>query len=191
MEGRKTYHDSSRDKLERKLIRQLEKAADLYAKSRFDQILKLYDSLVETSYKSSIYQNLFRMMSLLRLHDPAWHQDYFTAIESGDWEKLGPDDKNYILFYIYPFIAADNASVQRYRFDLALISDETKSFFPLIKGFHPPVPKKIAISISYNLPSSTTNRLWSDSLGSTSRGAWSYATDLIRPLNDGDANIWS
>ncbi len=167
---------------------QLQRMSDFYQTGRFEEILHIYDRMIPTDFRSAIYQNLFRVMCLLRTHDRAWSQEYFTALESGDWDKLGFHERKYILFYIYPFIAPDNAGEFKYRFDPAKVSSETKSFFPLIDGFHPPMPKKISVSISYNLESSTTSKLWSDSLGATSRGVWSYRTDFMRVSKRGDAN---
>jgi len=118
------------------MLHELEETAEIYANGDYKKILRRYRYLLKSNFKSTIYENVFRIVCLIWTESNKWPREYLALDKSGQLKKLGIDDANYIKFYMYGFIADDSFDPMAYQYDSDLVSERTKRFFPLLKFVH-------------------------------------------------------
>lgn len=119
--------------LEPIIMKNLKKSAAYYSNENFEKISELYPNPIDSVVKSTVYENLFRFLSWMRLGDPIWKSEFTASIRSGELRMLGEHDQKYIEYYISSFLDPTSEHVRKKYFEESLVSKKTKEFFPLLK----------------------------------------------------------
>lgn len=122
--------------LEKLLLRKLKKASIVFHQGKYEDILRVYKRPLDGSDLSVIYQNIFRVLCLIKLSDDRWESEYLSLMKEGDLDILGHNDKLYIQKYIAHNLDNPEVDPNYYAtYSLKEVSKETKSFFPMVNVF--------------------------------------------------------
>jgi hypothetical protein len=113
-------------------MKKLRTASKIYQQGEFEKILKVYKRLiVSENRKSDIYENVFRILCLLRTNNSLWKGEYKALIASGELDFLGENDKKYIQLHMSEYLDISPEERSKfYDYEIGSVSKSTKELIP-------------------------------------------------------------
>lgn len=101
-----------------------------FHRGHYKKIIAGLPVIASNEDKASVYSNVIRVASLIKLNDPRWMGDYKAVLNLGTLENLGQDDARYIRAYIHKITNGETGDIGiNENFDLSAVTDRTKKYF--------------------------------------------------------------
>lgn len=121
--------------LEPIFMRKLYTASTAFQKGKYSEILRVYHTPYSGFRRSTVYENCFRIICLIRMGDRKWKSEYLAMDQNHQFRSLGLVDEKYLKKIIVNFLKDDGMDDLKelafYDVDISKVSKPTLRLFPL------------------------------------------------------------
>lgn len=121
--------------LEPIFTRKLYTASTAFRNGKYSEILRVYHTPYSGFRRSTVYENYFRIICLIRTGDRKWKSEYLAIDQNHQLKSLGLADEKYLKKNIVNFLNDDEMGGLRdlayYDVDISKVSKLTLRLFPL------------------------------------------------------------
>ena len=115
--------------------RKLYTASTAFQNGKYSEILRVYHTAHSGFRRSTVYENYFRIICLIRLGNRKWKSEYLAMDQNHQFSSLGSADEKYLKKVIVNFLndegMDDLKELEFYNIDISKVSKLTLRLFPL------------------------------------------------------------
>jgi hypothetical protein len=115
--------------------RKLYTASKAFQNGKYSEILQVYHTPYSGFRRSTVYENYFRIICLIKMRDRNWKSEYLAMEQINQLNSLGPADERYLKKIIVNFLndegMDDLKDLAFYDVDISKVSKLTLRLFPL------------------------------------------------------------